>query len=65
MNNIEWVAECRYIADLTSEGGLVSTFNYDTACFKRYCEMQAKAAESEGFHDAAEYIHQCINDLEY
>ena len=67
MNTLEWVEECKYISDQTErvKGGFPGKeFNYDTECFRNYCRMQINTATREGFHDSAEYIQQCLDDIE-
>lgn len=62
----DWVAECQYIShhtDLFVRGGRSPDFA-DVAQFLRYCEMQQRSAEREGFPDASLNIRQCMNELE-
>lgn len=59
----QWAEECNYISNVTDKQGQISTFNFDTACFRRYCEMQANAAHEQGFYDSETYIRECIADL--
>ena len=71
-NANDWREECNYI-DATTAGArhrlqrmrahALRSFNGDRACFVRYCEMQRDDAERHGFHDAALYIQECIDDL--
>lgn len=67
MNQIEWREECVYIQE-TTDGVLAGTdpltaFNGDRSCFVSYCEMQRNSATREGFHDVAQYIQHCMDDL--
>lgn len=62
-SHYEWAQECNYISIATMAQGKLREFNNDTACFRRYCEMQRNAAEKAGFHDTATYIQECIDDL--
>jgi hypothetical protein len=67
MNTLEWVKECQYISDQTQrvKGGFPGKeFNYATECFRRYCRMQHAQAIKEEAYDSAEYIEQCLNDIE-
>jgi hypothetical protein len=59
----DWQAECEYISRIADKKGESAQFNFDRACFVRYCEMQRNAAEKQAFFDAAEYIQHCIDDL--
>jgi hypothetical protein len=61
--DMEWKAECVYIAEVTHKLGDVKEMNFDCATFVRYCEMQQQSAERDGQYDAAEYIGHCIDDL--
>lgn len=61
----EWVEECKYVAEQTEpfvRGWGPSEFE-DCAQFTRYCEMQRDTATREGFHDSAQYIQHCLDDL--
>jgi hypothetical protein len=62
-NTLLWQQECIYIARVTDVRGNVPEMNHDCATFVRYCEMQRDAATREGFHDSAQYIQHCIDDL--
>ena len=45
MNAFEWSAECTYISNTTDDvkrGKLGKEFNYDPACFRRYCRDAAQ-----------------------
>lgn len=59
----DWVAECTYISNVTDKRGNVPEMNRDKATFIRYCEMQQASATRAGFHDTAEYIGHCLDDL--
>lgn len=59
----EWREECNYISRVMDKGGRVKEMNNDPAVFRRYCEMQRNSAEKAGFHDAALYIQEIIDDL--
>lgn len=70
MTDFEWQEECRYIQGATdallSKGARcpqMSSFNYDRACFTRYLVMQRDSATREGFHDSAQYIQHCLDDI--
>jgi hypothetical protein len=72
MTDFDWSRECDYISHVTDKclrtaGGEqhpeMKSFNFDKACFVRYCEMQRNAAERDGKHDSAEYIQHCLDDL--
>jgi hypothetical protein len=63
MNANDWREECNYISDVTDKRGNVKEMNYDKATFVRYCEMQRDVATREGFHDTAQYIQHCLDDL--
>ena len=69
MNIGEWREECVYIGDTTASviAGTdpLTNFNGSKECFIRYCKMQRDSAEREGFHDTAQYIQHCIDDLEH
>lgn len=61
----EWVEECNYVAEQTEpfvRGCGPSEFANSSA-FLRYCEMQRDTATREGFHDTAQYIQHCIDDV--
>lgn len=58
-----WREECSYISGVCDKKGRVKEMNNDPDVFRRYCEMQMKLAESDGFYDAATYIGECIDDL--
>ncbi len=64
MNGFEWSRECIYIGDVTDKRGVVQEMNYDLDTFIRYCRMQRDTATREGFHDSAQYIQHCLDDLE-
>ena len=67
MDANEWREECNFISDATDKarnGRVSRAFNFDPECFKRYCEMQRDSATREGFHDTAQYIQHCLDDLE-
>ena len=59
-----WTEECTWISNATQRKGIVSECNNDKACFLRYCIMQRDTATHDKFFDAAEYIQQCIDELE-
>lgn len=59
----EWRQECIYISNLLTKRGKVPEMNYDLATVARYCSVQRDAAEREGFHDSAQYIQHCIDDI--
>jgi hypothetical protein len=67
----DWREECNYIGAATDAiphhgaraAASLRNFNGDRACFIRYCAMQRDDAERNGFHDAALYIQECIDDL--
>ncbi len=68
----DWREECNYIDGATTAVRIGTTaqchaalrnFNGDPACLLRYCEMQRDDAARKGFHDAALYIQECIDDL--
>lgn len=65
MTLMEWVEECKYIAEQTEPfvNGVGPSEFENVAQFRRYCELQRDTARREGFHDAEEYIQQCIDDL--
>lgn len=68
MGLIEWREECVYVQE-TTDSLLAGTeplalFNGDPSCFLRYCYMQRNAAARESFHDSAQYIQHCIDDME-
>ena len=59
-----WREECNYISGVTSDtGGVEPGFNNDAHCFIRYCQMQRDTATRDGFHDAAQYIQHCVDDI--
>lgn len=61
----DWVEECTYITEQTEpfvRGVGPSEFE-DKAQFLRYCTMQRDTATRQGFHDTAQHIQHCINDL--
>lgn len=70
---IFWQKECVFIQDVTDgvlsglpdyrQRVLKESFNGDVQCLIRYCEMQRKFAEADGFDDSATYIQHCIDDL--
>jgi hypothetical protein len=61
----EWVDECKYIAEQAEPfvRGYGPSEYEDKAQFLRYCTMQRNSAAREGFHDSAQYIQHCIDDL--
>lgn len=61
MNNLEWSKECQYISDLTWQA-LCGKIDGELAL--RYAKLQADNAEKQGFHDAHEYIMQCLDDMQ-
>jgi hypothetical protein len=63
MTDFEWQKECNYIAQVTEKRGIVPEMNNDTQVFIRYCEMQCRMAEKQGFCGPATYIQECIDDL--
>jgi hypothetical protein len=67
MNTLEWSQECKFISDTVSSvcngSPVPENFNSDSACLARYLEMQRNAATREGFHDSAQYIQHCADDL--
>lgn len=67
MNTNEWREECVYIQETTDSlfAGTdpLTSFNGDPSCFVRYVTMQRDSATRGGFHDAAQYIQHCLDDL--
>lgn len=68
--DFDWSRECDYIhyttTDCLGHGAShrsMKSFNYDKACFVRYCEMQRDCATRDGHHDSATYIQECLDDL--
>ena len=61
---LDWTKECKYIAGVTALKGDLPEFNNDKHCFIRYCVMQRNAAMKQRFFDSAEYIQQCIDELQ-
>lgn len=64
----EWSRECAYISNVTtrvvnSTPNALRNFNDDRDCFVRYCQMQQKHMNEDGFFDSAEYVGHCLNDL--
>lgn len=67
MNANDWREECNYIneqADPYRRRGWGPSEFENKAQFLRYCTMQRNSATREGFHDTAQYIQHCIDDLE-
>lgn len=69
----DWSRECEYISHVTDKclrtdrgekHPEMRNFNFDRACFIRYCEMQRTSATRDGHHDSAQYIQHCIDDLQ-
>lgn len=50
-----WQCEAAFIA-VTADTRDFESFNNDSACFARYCEMQAAGADREGFTKLAAQI---------
>jgi hypothetical protein len=66
MNALDWTEECKYIAEQTEpfvRGWGPSEYE-DKAQFLRYCTMQRNSATREKFHDAAQYIQHCMDDMQ-
>lgn len=67
MNANQWREECVYISETVTSAlagsDPLSSFNGDPAALVRYCEMQRDTATREGFHDSAQYIDHCIDDM--
>ena len=57
----DWEAELTYIrsVDVFNPG---KSFNHDTQCFKRYCQMQAKFAVNHKQPDIATEIRRVLAD---
>lgn len=62
-SDFEWSQECAYIQRVTDRRGAVREMNYEMSTFIRYCKMQRDAATREGFHDSAQYIQHCLDDM--
>lgn len=60
----QWREECAYISRVTDQRGNVAEMNHSAEVFRDYLRMQQEAATREGFHDAAEYIGHCLDDME-
>lgn len=63
-SDFEWAQECQYISRVAEQRGSVSEMNHSLDTFMAYCLMQRDSATRGGFHDAAQYIQHCIDDLE-
>lgn len=59
----EWRIECNYLDRTADKRGRVPEMNNDTSVFVRYCQMQQKQAERDGFHDVVTYIGHILDDL--
>ena len=55
----DWCFEVDYIRDCAKVRGELKEFNFDTACFLRYCRMQANSAPKE----FSAKIEAVINEL--
>lgn len=58
-----WREECNYIDAVMDKRARVPEMNHDLGTFTRYCEMQRGAAARGGFHDAAQHIQHCLDDI--
>ena len=63
MNANEWREECACISRIADKRGKVPEMNYSLDVAIRYAEMQQAKATREGFHDAATYIGECLDDM--